>query len=114
MQAGTDRNKKRASARICSRLAKLVRREKFDLVHAHGNSATMFFDMAGAKLGGCRIRIAHGRSTSCGNQKLDRLLRPFFYHSYTQAAACREKGGRMVVCWKKIPDYSKWKRTGGI
>ena len=44
--------------RYMFRLAKLVRREKFDLVHAHGNSATMFFDMAGAKLGGCRIRIA--------------------------------------------------------
>ncbi|MFR2115530.1 MAG: glycosyltransferase [[Ruminococcus] lactaris] len=29
--------------RYMFRLAKLVRREKFDLVHAHGNSATMFF-----------------------------------------------------------------------
>ena len=88
--------------RYMFRLAKLVRREKFDLVHAHGNSATMFFDMAGAKLGGCRIRIAHGHSTSCGNQKLDRLLRPFFYHSYTQAAACGKKVGEWLYAGRKF------------
>lgn len=88
--------------RYMFRLAKLVRREKFDLVHAHGNSATMFFDMAGAKLGGCRIRIAHGHSTSCGNQKLDRLLRSFFYHSYTQAAACGKKVGEWLYAGRKF------------
>ena len=100
--------------RYMFRLAKLVRREKFDIVHAHGNSATMFFDMAGAKLGGLQDQDAHGHSTSCGNQKLDRLLRPFFYHSYNAGGCLWEKGGRMAVCWEKIQDSSKWKRTGGI
>lgn len=52
--------------------------------------------------GAAGIRIAHGHSTSCGNQKLDRLLRPFFYHSYTQAAACGKKVGEWLYAGRKF------------
>ena len=40
-------------------LIRVIRRKKIDVVHAHGNSATMTIEMAAAFFGGCRRRIAH-------------------------------------------------------
>ena len=65
------------------RLAKLIRKQQYDLVHVHGNSATMTFDLLGAKLGGCKVRIAHSHNTSCTHVTEDKILRPLFYHLVT-------------------------------
>ena len=46
-------------------LIRVIRRKKIDVVHAHGNSATMTIEMAAAFFGGCRRRIAHSHNTCC-------------------------------------------------
>lgn len=58
-------------------LKKLVKQEKYDIVHVHGNSATLAIDMFAAKEGGANVRIAHSRNTSCTHPFMDRLARPF-------------------------------------
>ena len=55
-----------------------IRREKYDIVHVHGSSALLFLDLLAARLGGCKIRIAHSRNTSCSHPRLDQWFRPFF------------------------------------
>lgn len=78
------------------KLAKLVRKEKFDIVHVHGNSATMAFDLMGALLGGCKVRIAHSHNTTCMHLKADKLLRPLFYKLYTKGFACGREAGKWL------------------
>ena len=77
-------------------LASLVRREKYDILHAHGNSSSLFFEMLAAFLGGCRARVAHSHNTTCNHIRQDRRLRPFFYKSYTAAAACGRDAGQWL------------------
>ena len=77
-------------------LASLVRREKYDILHAHGNSSSLFFEMLAAFLGGCRARVPHSHNTTCNHIRQDRRLRPFFYKSYTAAAACGRDAGRWL------------------
>ena len=77
-------------------LAALVRRERYDILHAHGNSSSLFFEMLAAFLGGCRARVAHSHNTTCNHIRQDRRLRPFFYKSYTAAAACGRDAGRWL------------------
>ena len=77
-------------------LASLVRREKYDILHAHGNSSSLFFEMLAALLGGCRARVPHSHNTTCNHIRQDRRLRPFFYKSYTAAAACGRDAGKWL------------------
>jgi len=74
-------------------LSKLIRKNKYNIVHVHGNSATMAFDLFGAMLGGCKNRIAHSHNTMCEHVYMDKILRPFFRVLYTERFACGEKAG---------------------
>ena len=78
------------------KLAGLVRREKYGVVHVHGNSCTMAVDLMGAYLGGARVRAAHSHNTGCRFMAAHRLLRPAFDHLYTHAFACGEEAGRWL------------------
>ena len=78
------------------RLAKIVRREKYDVVHVHGNSCTMAFDLLGARLGGAKIRAAHSHNTFCNFMAAHRLLRPLFDSLYTHAFACGTEAGNWL------------------
>ncbi|OAA86969.1 glycosyltransferase [Clostridium ljungdahlii] len=77
-------------------LKEFVRTQHFDIVHVHGNSATLALDMLAAKRGGCNIRIAHSRNTSCTHPIIDKVLRPLFYANYTDGFACGEKAGKWL------------------
>lgn len=77
-------------------LSRVVRDGKYDVVHAHGNSATLFFEMAAARLGGCRMRVAHSHNTTCKFMTLHRLLNPFFQRCCTHALACGEAAGKWL------------------
>ena len=71
----------------------LMRRNHYDVVHIHGNSATMFFDVLPAKLVGIPVRIVHSHTTSCSHMKLHKLLLPIFRKCYTHGFACGQEAG---------------------
>lgn len=77
-------------------LSALIKREKYDVVHAHGNSRTLCFEMMAAKMAGCKIRIAHCHNTSCTHKIAHYLLTPFFFSSYTVGFACSKQAGRWL------------------
>lgn len=77
-------------------LWKLLKKEKFDIVHVHGNSATMTVELFLAWLNGTRIRIAHSHNITCSNIKIHKLLYPFFSILYTDEFACSELAGKWL------------------
>lgn len=79
------------------KLAALIGREKYDVVHAHGNSATLAIETTAAWIAGCKVRIIHSRNSSCEHQKADKMLRPLMYATYTDGFACGDKAGKWLL-----------------
>ena len=77
-------------------LYRYLKREKIDIIHVHGSSAIMFVELFAAKLSNCKVRIAHCHNTTCSHQLADKLLRPFFYWTYTEAFACGKNAGKWM------------------
>lgn len=77
-------------------LAKFIKKNHIQVMHAHGNSGTLAIEMAAAWLGGCKKRIAHSHNTQCDHIKVDKLLRPLFNLFYTDALACGEATGKWL------------------
>lgn len=77
-------------------LVKFIHKTKIQVVHAHGNSATLAIEMVAAWLGGCPKRIAHSHNTTCEQIKADKMLRPIFYMFYTHAIACGYEAGKWL------------------
>ena len=78
------------------RLKELIQSNGYDVVHAHGNSATLYVAMLAARRAGVGVRIAHSHNTACKMKLADKLLRPLFYNSYTHAMACGREAGEWL------------------
>ena len=74
----------------------LIRKNGYQIVHAHGNSCTLAVEMVAARLGGARVRCAHSRNTQAKYVRLNRLLRPLFEGSCTHGFACGEEAGKWL------------------
>lgn len=77
-------------------LANIIKRNVYDIVYVHGNSATMAVELLAAAIGGCKVRVAHSHNTQCDHQKLNRLLMPVFSKLYTDCCACSVEAGRFL------------------
>lgn len=88
--------RKKKTFRYFLALFHLIRKNRYNIVHAHGNSATLAIEMWAAKLAGCKVRIVHSRNTCSDYPKLDKILRPFLNVSYTQGFACGIEAGKWL------------------
>lgn len=70
--------------------------QDYDIIHVHGNSATMTLEMIAAKLAGVKIRIAHSHNTTCRMKIIDRLCRPIFYKLCNGRMACGIEAGKWL------------------
>lgn len=77
-------------------LKKIIARGNYDIVHAHGNSATLFLETAVAKICGVPVRIAHCHNSTCKYKLVHSILKPFFLRSITHAFACSHKAGQWL------------------
>lgn len=77
-------------------LVSFIKRNKIQVMHAHGNSGTLAIEMIAGWLGGCSKRIAHSHNTQCDQVRADRLLRPIFNLFYTDAVACSDLAGKWL------------------
>lgn len=68
----------------------------YDIIHIHGNSATMVLEMIAAKIAGVKVRIAHSHNTTCNMKIIDKLARPFFYSLCNGRLACGIEAGRWL------------------
>ena len=82
-------------------LMNIIKKNKYDIVHVHGNSSTMALELAASKLAGCKCRIAHSHNTKCDHTIINKLLRPLFSHLYTDCCACSKEAGEFLFGNKK-------------
>ena len=78
------------------KLTEFIRKNKIEIIHAHGNSATLAIEMVAGWLGGCQKRIAHSHNTKCDQVRADKILRPVFNLFYTDAIACGNEAGEWL------------------
>lgn len=82
--------------RYKKQLRKLIEKNRYDIVHAHGNSHTLALEMSAAKKAGCSVRIAHAHNTHCRYGFMHKLLAGTFYRNYTCGLACGDDAGRFL------------------
>lgn len=113
-------NRRTNTVAYAFQLMRLIRKKGIDVIHAHGNSATLAIEMVAAWLGGCKKRIAHSHNTKCDQVKADKILRPIFNLFYTDALACGEAAGtwlfedRPFVVLKNGRDIEKFRFDSAI
>ncbi len=78
------------------RLAKIIRREKYDIVHIHASSHLAVIDLLAAYLGGCKVRIVHSHNTTCTHPFLHKFFTPLFNFLITERFACGVDAGKWL------------------
>ncbi len=71
-------------------LKKILISEKPNIIHVHGNSATMYLEIAVAKKVGVPVRIAHSHNSAGQNQTIHRILRPLLVNAMTHGIGCSD------------------------
>lgn len=77
-------------------LNKIMKNEKFDIVHVHGNQASIALELLVAYMNGIKVRIAHSHNTTCKSMRVHKLLKPLFNLIYTDGFACGEAAGKWL------------------
>lgn len=75
------------------KLAAVLKKEKYDVVHVNGNSSTMAMELVTAKLVGVPSRISHVHTTQSKYPYANVVLHPIFAASYTKALAVSKQAG---------------------
>ena len=86
----------RRPLRYIQQLTNLVREREIEIVHAHGNSATLTAELLAAKRGGAGVRMPHSHNTTCNMKAVDKLLRGVFYRTATDNLACSVAAGEWL------------------
>lgn len=68
----------------------------YDIIHVHGNSATMVLEMIAAKIAGVKVRAAHSHNTTCSMKKIDACSRPLFHTLCNLRFACGKEAGKWL------------------
>ncbi len=94
-------------------LYNLLKKGKFDIIHVHGNSATMTIEMTIAKICGIKTRITHCHNTVTNHPVIHSLLKPILNILVTSPVACGKDAGEFLYNreFKIIPnciDVSKY------
>ena len=79
-----------------NRLRKLIRENRYDAVHIHGNSHTVTLELSAAKAAGCVVRMVHAHNTTCSHVVVHKLLTPLFNALCTYGLACGEAAGHFM------------------
>lgn len=77
-------------------LYKLIKKNEYDIVHVHGNSAIMSIETVVANLAKVPVRIVHSHNTTCIHKRLHNLLYPVLKRTYTHGFACGQDAGNWL------------------
>ena len=89
-------NRKKNLLKYFNDLCKLLKNEKYDIVHIHGNSSMMLIDVLPAVLAKIPVRIVHSHNTTCNHIFLHKILNPVFRLCYTHGFACGQDAGKWL------------------
>lgn len=77
-------------------LYKLIKKQKYDTIHVHGQSASMAVELWISKILGVKNRIAHSHNTEVSHKFVHYFLYPLFSLSYNKALACSTEAGKWL------------------
>lgn len=83
-------------------LSKIIKTNKYEIIHVHGNSSMIILELIAGILGGAKIRIAHSHNTTCSNDRLSILLRPTFNMLCNIRIACGKAAGKWMFGKKEF------------
>lgn len=89
-------NRKTNPVKYIMKLKRILKQKKYDVIHVHGNSATMTIELGLAKKYKIKTRIAHCHNSQCDHPKLNSLLSHYFKGLYTDALACSDLAGEWI------------------
>lgn len=89
-------SRKRNPVAYARSLLRLLHKNSYDVVHIHGNSATVILDAVCCLIAGVRHRIVHSHNTSANWPWLHYLLRPLVVSLATTRVACGRDAGRWL------------------
>lgn len=89
-------SRKRDTLYYLKQLYYLCSTEKFDIVHIHGNGASMGLDLLVSKFAKVPVRISHGHSTLCENRIINEIMKPLLYIGANVRFACSEAAGKWL------------------
>ncbi len=78
-----------------------LKERKINVVHVHGNSATMWFEMYAAKRAGAVVRVAHSHNSACKSRGVHYLLRPLLIRDMTIGIGCSDLAQKFAFNNKK-------------
>ena len=81
-------------------LSKLIRKNKYTLVHVHGSSCIMAVELLASKMAGTPC-CPHSHNTNCQHKTAHRILKPLFNLLYKNGFACGEAAGKWLYGEKK-------------
>lgn len=68
----------------------------YNVIHVHGNSATMLLELLAAKKAGVGLRIAHSHNTTCTHRIINSFLHPWFQSLCNGRIACGIQAGKWL------------------
>lgn len=77
-------------------LLKNITKKKYDVVHIHGNSATITIELLITLLKGIKNRVGHCHNTQCDSFKVHKTLKPILGKIYTNGFACSKEAGEWM------------------
>ena len=83
-------------------LRQLIKENRYDAVHIHGNSHTVVLELSAAWAAGCVVRMVHSHATTCKHVVASRLLTQPFNMLYTHGLACGDAAGRWMFGKRKF------------
>ena len=89
-------SRKKECLKFYKELNKLLKREKFDIIHVNGNSATIVIELLIALKNHVKIKISHGHSSTATHKKIHRLLQPLLNCLSDERFACSESAGQWM------------------
>jgi glycosyltransferase involved in cell wall biosynthesis len=89
-------DRKKHPLNYVKKLKEVLQYGKYHIIHAHGNSGTLFIEMFVAKLCGVKVRIAHGHNSTSDYKISHYILKPFMLKCLTHSFACSHKAGKWL------------------
>lgn len=89
-------SRKKNPLRYAHELFKLIRKEKYSIVHINGNSSTMIIETLVSLFAGVKNRMVHCHTTKSGFPVYNRILSPFFNCTYTFPVAVSSASGKWL------------------
>ena len=92
----TIKNRQKNPFNYMLKLNKILKENKYDIIHIHGNSTILCIELIVAYINRVKVRIAHSHNTTCNFPLIHRILKPLFNFLYTHGIACGVDAGKWL------------------